>query len=481
VTKRVSLCVVLLALLATFSASLPTSATAGTALAAGSPPGSFKVVSHRALMKRGMNAALAIYKHYAYIGSRTDGTHPNAGVFVFNVKHPAHPRRTDVIGMPNEANDGETSRELRVWPEQKLLIVLNLASNCSTEIHECAPTSMTKPDVYRFYDISGKNAAHPKFISEYKPKVDPHEFYLWDDPDTPGRALLFQSTPGGAPKTQLLVTDISKARAGKFKELGTWSTVIPDEQADKRLHSLSVSNNGKRAYLAFLGGGFFIVDTSDFAAGKPHPKVELVTPIPNRVHWGNPGAHSAIKLPKRHYVLTTDEVYGKFGGVLAEHGCPWGWVRLVNIKRPKHPKVVSDYRIEQNHKSYCDSVPEDQENFSSYSSHNPTLTQHLAFVTWHSGGLQAISLDDPLHPKQAAVFVPKPLPAVVTEDPALSSGRDKVVMWSYPIIRDGLIYVVDVRNGFYVLRYKGPHAKEVAAMKFLEGNSNLGDSRRIAP
>jgi uncharacterized repeat protein (TIGR01451 family) len=47
------------------------------------------------------------------------------------------------------------------------------------------------------------------------------------------------------------------------------------------------------------------------------------------------------------------------------------------------------------------------------------------------------------------------------------------VMWSYPIIRDGLIYVVDIRNGLYILRYTGPGAEEVAAISFLEGNSNL--------
>jgi hypothetical protein len=50
---------------------------------------------------------------------------------------------------------------------------------------------------------------------------------------------------------------------------------------------------------------------------------------------------------------------------------------------------------------------------------------------------------------------------------------------SYPIIKDGLIYVADVRNGLYVLRYTGPHADEVDGLTFLEGNSNLGDAVRI--
>ena len=50
---------------------------------------------------------------------------------------------------------------------------------------------------------------------------------------------------------------------------------------------------------------------------------------------------------------------------------------------------------------------------------------------------------------------------MLLEDPRLSSDPDtgrneKVVMWSYPIIQDGLIYVVDLRNGLYVLKYSGP-------------------------
>lgn len=125
------------------------------------------------------------------------------------------------------------------------------------------------------------------------------------------------------------------------------------------------------------------------------------------------------------------------------------------------------------------------------------MLQNLAFIDWHSGGVQAIDISDPAHPSQAGFFKPTPIPLVANEDPALSQGpattvdqllnprpkdlknpdfRTKVVMWSYPIIKNGLIYVVDVRNGLFVLRYGGPHAADVQAVKFLEGNSNLGDA-----
>ncbi|MGH2747993.1 MAG: hypothetical protein ACRDKB_08730, partial [Actinomycetota bacterium] len=116
---------------------------------------------------------------------------------------------------------------------------------------------------------------------------------------------------------------------------------------------------------------------------------------------------------------------------------------------------------------------------SSYSAHNPTLTKNLAFVTWHAGGLQAIDISNPRKPTQAAEFVPDPLLFVLQEDPALSAGQDKVVTWSFPVIQDGLIYMVDVRNGLYILKYKGPFAKEVAKVDFIEGNSNLGDALKF--
>src|SRR5262249_29686850 len=37
------------------------------------PTGSFELIGHSPLLQRGMNAALAVYGNYAYVGSRTDG------------------------------------------------------------------------------------------------------------------------------------------------------------------------------------------------------------------------------------------------------------------------------------------------------------------------------------------------------------------------------------------------------------------------
>ena len=453
--------------------------------------GSFELVGHEPLRNRGMNAALAVHGNYAYVGSRTDGPEPNTGVLVVDISDPAAPKVVGEIGPPNEGNPAESSRELRILPDKGLLIVLN--HGCSELIHGCANTSQAGRSVstsnYRFYDITGANAAAPKLVSTYFPSRNgaqtPHEFFIWTDPERPSRVLMYQTTPStdASGRENLIVTDISKARQGEFPELEKWTTVIGNEDRDNRLHSLTVSYDGRRAYLAYLGGGFLVADTSDFAENRAAPEFRLVTPVDKRIFWTDPGAHSAIRVPGTTYALTTDEVYGKLGGVLSDHGCPWGWVRMIDIAREDAPAIVADYKLPVNAKEFCDSVSETRNNFSSFASHNPTLTRHLAILTWHSAGLQAIDLSDPTRPAPAGEFIPEPLPSVQEEDPALSSGEDKVVMWSFPIVKDGLIYAIDLRNGLYILRYRGPHADEIAESEFLDGNSNSGDLRRfdVAP
>ena len=97
-----------------------------------------KLVGRSSLRARGMNAAPAMYKNFLYVGSRTDGSagHERAGVLVVNIGNPRHPRVIGEIGPPHEGTPSQSSRELRVWPEKNLLIVMNFA--CSTFIHVCA-------------------------------------------------------------------------------------------------------------------------------------------------------------------------------------------------------------------------------------------------------------------------------------------------------------------------------------------------------
>jgi hypothetical protein len=500
----------------------------------GGTPGtslSFQLVGSNPLFARGMNAAPAAFDHYVYVGNRTDGSnscgdlnstgpvapvltptspdgtcpHAHPGILVVDIADPTSPTVVGEFGneFVTGSNEGQTSRELRVWPAQKLLMVMYF--RCSRVIHACPRTAQSFR--IRFFDLAA-NPVDPPLIATYVPSALPHEMYLWIDPKDPSRALLWLSTPTTSvnpSSPNLIITDISRARQGSFTEVarGNWNQFFPaaanpaNYDFDLALHSMAPSFDGKRTYLAYLRGGFGVLDTSKVANDEiPAGTVEdlrddLLTPVPFPT-WGTgphcdghtaagcAESHTALKFPGRPFALTIDEVYGTF--TVPSFGWPWGWARTWNVAQPRRPHILGEYKIFENTQPFQGSPGDDPatEQFTSYSSHNPTLTRNLALDSWHSGGLQAIDVEDPGAPAQAGWFSPTPLTSVAIEDPALSRGPNKVVMWSYPIIRSGLIYVVDVRNGLYVLRYTGSHESEVSQIGFLEGNSNLGDLGRIS-
>lgn len=226
-------------------------------------PGAFEQVGHNPLLARGMNSALAVLGDYAYVGSRTDGSHTNSGVLVVDVGDPSKPEVVNEIGPPEEGNPSESSRELRILPEQKLLLVLN--HGCSELIHRCASPANTGrsvlPSTIKFFDIAGANARRPKLVSTYSPSrsapQQPHEFFVWSDPKRPGRVLMYSTTPStdSSGRDNLIVTDLSRAREGMFPEVAKFTTKIGNPERDNRLHSLTVSHDGRRGYLATSGAG----------------------------------------------------------------------------------------------------------------------------------------------------------------------------------------------------------------------------------
>lgn len=436
---------------------------------AGVEPPRLELVGHSDLGGRGMNAALAVAGETVYVGSRIDGDGRDAGVLIVDVSDPSAPDVVGAIGPPEEGLPGMSSRELRAVADLDLLVVLNI--RCSPDLHGCADEA-AEPENFRFYDISDRRA--PRLIGRYEVPfsflhpVSPHEFFLWRDRSDPARVLLFVTTPPGPPGLRVLdISDpaeaVSLAVFDAFDDGG-----LPEPPSDLTiLHSLGVSADGRVGYASHQIGGLFLLDLSDLTAGAPEPQVAMLTPPEARVDWSPPepsGPHSAVEVPGRDLLVVTDEVYPPpYGG-----GCPWGWLRVVDIANPAAPSVSGELLLEENRMA-C--APDRGPARVSYTAHNATATAHLALVTWHSAGLQAVDLDDPAAPARLAEFRPEPLASVAVEDPAL--GGDPVLAWSTPVVSRGLIYFVDIRNGLYILRYTGPHQSELAGVQHLEGNSNL--------
>src|SRR5438128_656495 len=311
---------------------LPAPVNARTSESSGavSSASNFELVAHDPLFARGMNSAAAIYGNYLYVGNRTDGSdecvpptgvpdpsvtgcpHIHPGVLVVSIADPSNPHVVGDIGPPLEGNIRETSRELRVWPQQKLLIVANF--RCSNFYHACPPPPPTPAPHFSFYDVSGANAAHPKLVSTYYPNIAnlkdprPHEFFLWVDPQNPNRALMYWTTYSNdnGSLANVIVTDISGARQGVFKQVARINLVHLYTGKDLHrlyiaVHSLSVSPDGTRAYVAVWGGTYLELDTSQLAEGVAKPQAPVLSPP--EVLWSNPNGHSAVKVPGRPYVL----------------------------------------------------------------------------------------------------------------------------------------------------------------------------------
>jgi hypothetical protein len=423
------------------------------------PRGEFEIVGHTDLGARGMNAAMAIAGDIAYVGSRVD----SKPVLIVDIKDPANPHVIGEIGQPAEGLPSMSSRELRATTDPPMLFILNL--QCSPTLHGCAMAGGEVENIKQF-DIS--NPLSPLLVATHsvtgtRPQLmrSPHEFFLWQDPTDHSRVLLLVSAPG-VPSLEILAAGAGDPTLvldfNPYVEGG-----VPTGGENNILHSVSASDDGRTLYLSHQTAGLFIADASTIIDRAEVPQLSMLTTADAAVKFGVMGPHSAVPVPGRKLLLTTEEVYPPPFGA----GCPWGHVRMVDIADPAHPALLGEYKLAENDPSCTADGP-----MITFTAHNATATSNLGLATWYAGGLQAIDISDPSAPFQLAEFRPEPLAAVAVEDPGL--GGSKVEMWSYPIIRDGLIYAIDSRNGLYVLRYSGRHGEEISERKFLEGNSNLG-------
>jgi hypothetical protein len=216
-------------------------------------------------------------------------------------------------------------------------------------------------------------------------------------------------------------------------------------------------------YVADWNNGVMVLDSSGLAAGRGDLTPRLLTPPDAWLNLPGGNVHSAVAVPGTQEILVTQEIYGP-------GTCPYGSLHIVNIADPAAPRVVGQFGIPQNDPAACAKT---ETLDGAFTTHNPMARDGIAFVSWYAGGLRAVDIRDPAKPRAAGVFLPDPLPSVAADDASL--GSDPVRMWSSPIIRDGLIYVVDIRNGLYVLRYTGPNAAAIGKIAFAEGNSTVGE------
>jgi hypothetical protein len=368
---------------------------------------------------RGWNAGLALVPPCAYVGNRR-----LPQIAIVDVSDPAAP----VLAGELPLAPGSQFIELRAVPDLGLLVVLNASPGLSV---------LT-------FDVS--DCTRPRPLGSFGLGATPHEFYLWRDPASPSRLLLYAAM-WSHQQPDLHVLDLSVPAAPR--RVGTWTAAAAG--APGTLHSLSVSADGRRAYLALWEGGFLAADTSDFALGVPEPQVRLlgIAPVPGL------NVHSAVPLADSSYVLLTREIYG----------CPFGDLLVADVVDPAQPRLAGRLGLPENDPA-CNALPQADAVFTA---HNPLVVGDLAFVTWYGGGLQVLDVREPADPRRVGVYVPSGAGA------ARGSyvGSYPAQLWSYPILHEGLLYVADIQSGLHIVRYTGPGAEALEAVAHAEGNVSM--------
>jgi hypothetical protein len=445
------------------AAPLPTPSKYGTAKG-------FQLVGHTNLGKRGMNSPIAVAGSCVYVGDRGSRN----GIAVVDVRNPAKPKQVGTI----KPQAGSTQRELRADEGLGILVVM---------AYSTSGVGSTAGNYLKVYDI--RSCARPVLLStlDFGPR-SPHEFFLWKDPKKPGRALAYVTFTIYAPDLVVYdLTDPKQPAIASAFDLGA-DAARPFGAFDSSggyLHSLSVSDDGTRAYMGTWDYGLYVADTSTLAAGTPGAVVPIGAPA---TYLGN--VHGGVKVPGKPYAVLVQEGYaGVFTPGVATSGCPFGWLRMVDLSVENAPRLTGgEFKLREN------DCATSQKLNGTFSSHNQTVFPDVALVPWYGGGLRAVDISNPAAPVESGAFVPKPsfVPDYnrVARDERLYFNKTAPykgvmpwtgAMWSYPVVRNGLVYVVDIDLGLYVLRYTGKHAKEVSQAAFVEGNSAPARYTKKAP
>jgi hypothetical protein len=442
------------------------SGAAGTPLATPSAYGvakNFTLVGHTDLGKRGVNSPIAVAGSCVYVGDRYD----KHGIAVVDAHNPAKPKQVGTIAP----DAGSTQREIRADAGLGILVVMQYSTS----------NPDTDGNFLKVYDITKCTA--PKLLSTvvFGARA-PHEFFLWKDPVHPGRALAYVTFTIYSP--DLVVYDLTDPRNPAIAAAYDLGADIADMEKGVTavtssnggyLHSVSVSDDGKTAYLSTWDFGLVVADTSTLADRSPGVIVPASAPLR---YDGN--VHGAVKVPGKPYAVLVQEGYASTADlVTGKGGCPFGWLRMADLSNPKVPALTGgEFKLQEND---CNRAKELNGTFTS---HNQTVFPDVALVPWYGGGLRAVDISNPKAPVEAGVFVPKPTFDPDDRDTRLyfpGGDRWTGAMWSYPVVQNGLIYVVDIDLGLYILKYTGKWSNEVKQAAYVEGNSAPSRYTKSAP
>jgi hypothetical protein len=323
--------------------------------------------------------------------------------------------------------------------------------------------------------------AHPVLVTRVVEGLkDTHK--SWWECDT-GIAYLVSGAPDWRTRRMTQVYDLSDpAHPVKIRDFG-----LPGQEPGStgavptELHGpISTGPAGNRVYFAYgtnKGGILQIVDREKLLKGAKEPTPEnLRYPEVGRLEMlPVNGAHTTLPLLKMPIAEFAHEKQGQTRDIvmivdeeiLNECLEPRQMVWFADVTIETRPMVISSYTASEASGNFCQRGGR----FGAHSSNEfmpPMYDKKLVFVTFFNGGVRAIDIRDPYHPKEAGYFVPaitdKTDKRCIKVD---GQERCKTAIQSNNVDVDdrGYMYVVDRANtGMHILELTGD-ARAIAGMK----------------
>jgi hypothetical protein len=336
------------------------------------------------------------------------------GVYVMDMTDPANPVHTDTLQTPAMQSPHESVR----LNSKRGLLVADMGY----------PT--WQPGFVDVFSVKD-DCRHPTFESSTPIGLVGHEGGFAPDGKTFYVASLYAHT--------LTAVDLTNPKA----PVVLWTT------ADYQPHGVSISNDGKRLYMAeaaFQDGndfsGLTILDVSEVQERVVNPQVKLVS----RLAWpqiSTPQNATPFTRDGHKYLLETDE----FGS-----GKNIGGARIIDIQNEKKPFVVSNLRLAVN-KGGETPDPGDDQPFQGYQGHYCSLPSridpNIVACSFIMSGLRVFDISNPRKPLEIAYLNQPRIPGTAT----LPSKAGSFAM-SAPAYdqKTGDIWYTDGNGGFHVVR-----------------------------
>jgi hypothetical protein len=354
------------------------------------------------------------------------------GVNVLDMTDPTNPTLTDRLLTPAM----DTPHESLVLSRERGLLAA-VAGNLTTNVGQV--------DVY---DVS-QDCRHPVLKSTSPVGFLGHESGMAPD----GRTFYSAS-----PSSQTLVgVDLSNP-----------SVPLPLWFGNYDSHGLSISDDGNRAYVAGVGSGLIILDTSEVQARVPNPTVHEVA----RLQWESmsiPQNAIPVKINGHPYLVEIDE----FGGQ-SEVGAG----RIIDIGDETRPRVVSNLRLEVHQPENFAAQANDAgannpvQGYAGHYCNVPRRTNPgIVACSMILSGLRVFDIRDPLNPREIAYYNAPVTPRIIPPVGIVPAPSNWAMSSPSFVPERGEIWYSDGLSGFYAVRVTN------GVWPFREGAGGGGEGR----